>query len=267
MLYLRKVGGFFMEFEIKKKNGLKTIIAYLLIFEILSVLVALAVKFIYQSQNLDILEPENYNFASSLINLVVYLILFVAIMFLNHKELLTDVKEFGKEKNHIVLKVLAGYGIFYIINGSCSLLVSNIEYYGNFMHQVLHTGKEILTTAENQSAIEEIVHSNGFWMMALSAGIIGPICEEVVFRKAFFNICKTKEMGILLSSICFGLIHMTSSIGQFDTFSLILMTLPYVFSGFAFGLLYIKNDCNIMVPTIVHMLSNIISLFAIAFFM
>ena len=256
-----------MEFEIKKKNGLTTIIAYLLIFNILSAFIALAVRSIYRSLNLDILEPENFNTASSIVNLVIYVILFIAVMYINHKELLVDVREFGKDKSNLVLKVLAGYGIFYIINGSCSLLVSNIEYYGNIMHQVFHTGKEIITTAENQSTLEEIIHSDGFWMIALSAGIIGPICEEVVFRKAFFNICKTKEMGILLSSICFGLIHMTSSLGQYDTFSLILMTMPYIFSGFALGLLYIKNDCNIMVPTIVHMLSNIISIIGIAFLM
>ena len=101
--------------------------------------------------------------------------------------------------------------------------------------------------------------------MFLSAGILGPICEEVVFRKAFFNICKTKEMGILLSSLCFGLIHITSSIGQYNPLSLIIMTIPYVTSGIAFGIIYIKNDCNIVVPTIVHMISNIISMLGIIF--
>ena len=101
--------------------------------------------------------------------------------------------------------------------------------------------------------------------MFLSAGILGPICEELVFRRAFFNICKTKEMGLLLSSLCFGLIHITSSIGEYDLVSMILMTIPYVVSGVAFGIIYIKNDCDIVVPTIIHMLSNIVSMLGILF--
>mgnify|MGYP003307871285 CR=1 FL=1 len=122
---------------------------------------------------------------------------------------------------------------------------------------------EITSTADNQNIIEEILQGKGFIFMFLSAGILGPLCEELVFRKAFFSVCKTKEMGILLSSLCFGLIHITSSIGQYDWLSMILMTIPYVASGVAFGIIYIKNDCNIVVPTIVHMLSNIISMVGI----
>ena len=72
-------------------------------------------------------------------------------------------------------------------------------------------------------------------------------------------------MGLLLSSICFGLIHITSSFGYYNGLSLLLMTIPYVISGVAFGYIYIKNDCNIVVPTIVHMLSNIISMLGIIF--
>ena len=254
-----------MEFEIKKKNGLSTIIAYLVIFNLISIIVTLAVANIFKNFGMSLDIKDNYNTASSLINLLVYVILIIAVLFINYKELVWDFKEFISKKDNIILKVLAGYGIFYVINIFCSVLISNIEIYGNFMNNVLGNGKEIITTADNQTAIEEILSSNGMWMMFLSAGILGPICEEVVFRKAFFNVCKTKEMGILLSSLCFGLIHITSSIGMYDLYSTILMTMPYIFSGIAFGILYIKNDCNIMVPTIVHMLSNIVSMVGIIF--
>ena len=254
-----------MEFEIKKKNGLSTIIAYLVIFNLISIIVTLAVANIFNNFGMSLNIKDNYNTASSLINLLVYVILIIAVLFINYKELVGDFKEFISKKDNIILKVLAGYGIFYVINIFCSVLISNIEIYGNFMNNVLGNGKEIITTADNQTAIEEILSSNGMWMMFLSAGILGPICEEVVFRKAFFNVCKTKEMGILLSSLCFGLIHITSSIGMYDLYSTILMTMPYIFSGIAFGILYIKNDCNIMVPTIVHMLSNIVSMVGIIF--
>ena len=204
-----------MEFEIKKKNGLSTIIAYLVIFNLISIIVTLAVANIFKNFGMSLDIKDNYNTASSLINLLVYVILIIAVLFINYKELVGDFKEFISKKDNIILKVLAGYGIFYVINIFCSVLISNIEIYGNFMNNVLGNGKEIITTADNQTAIEEILSSNGMWMMFLSAGILGPICEEVVFRKAFFNVCKTKEMGILLSSLCFGLIHINYSIGMY----------------------------------------------------
>ncbi len=254
-----------MELEVKKQKGLTTIISYLVIFNIVSILISLIVVKVFEGMNLSITIKENYNTASSIINLVVYVILFIAVIIINHKELISDFKEYANKKDNIVLKVLAAYGIFYIINIFCSVLVSNIEYYGNFMNNVLGNHKEIVSTAQNQSDIEEMLQGNGFIFMFLSAGILGPICEEVVFRKAFFNVCKTKEMGILLSSLCFGLIHITSSIGVYDTYSMILMSMPYIFSGIALGLIYLKNDCNIVVPTIVHMLSNIISMVGILF--
>ena len=221
-----------MEFELKKKKGLQTIIAYLIIFNIISVFIAFLIRTCFRSLNLSLEDTNNYNTASAVVNFVVYIVLLVVIIFINHKELKLDFKEFIKSdtKGNLALKVLAGYGIFYVINVFCSTMVANIEAYGNLMNSILGNHKVIVTTAENQSVIEEIIQSDGFIFIALSAGILGPICEEVVFRKAFFNVCKTKEMGILLSSLCFGLIHMTSSVGYYDFYSIILMHISHILS-------------------------------------
>jgi membrane protease YdiL (CAAX protease family) len=253
-----------VDIEIKKKNGLYTIVTYLLVFNIVSLLISAIVVSVLKSFNMNIEIQENENLASSIVNLLVYIVLIIGIGYFNLREVKTDIKEFVKDKENIIIKIFAAYGIFLVINFFVSSLITNIEVYYNLTSDILGNNP-INTTAENQTAIEQILHSKGFWMMFLSAGILGPICEEVVFRKAFFNICETKEMGILLSSICFGLIHITSSIGQYDILSMILMTIPYITSGIAFGIIYIKNDCNIVVPTIVHMLSNIISMLGIIF--
>ena len=253
-----------MDFEIKKKNGLYTIVTYLIIFNIVSILIASAVATIFKSFNMSLEIAENANFAQALINFIVYVALIIGIGYFNFKDVKTDAIEFIKDKGNIIVKLLAAYGIFLVINLFINTLITNIEVYYNLTSDIL--GNEpLISTANNQSKIEEILLGKGFIFMFLSAGILGPICEEVVFRKAFFNICKTKEMGILLSSLCFGLIHITSSIGQYNPLSLIIMTIPYVTSGIAFGIIYIKNDCNIVVPTIVHMISNIISMLGILF--
>ena len=253
-----------MDFETKKKNGLYTIVTYLIVFNIVSLLISAIVLEILKSLNMNLMIKENENLASSILNLIVYIILIIGIGYFNWHEVKTDVKEFVKDKGNIIFKVLASYGIFLAINLFISSMITNIEFYYNLTSDILGN-TPINTTSNNQIIIEDILHSKAFWMMFLSAGILGPICEEVVFRKAFFNICKTKEMGILLSSLCFGLIHITSSINQYDPLSLILMAIPYITSGIAFGIIYIKNDCNITVSTIVHMLSNIISMLGIIF--
>lgn len=253
-----------LDFEIKKQKGIYTIVTYLIVFNIVSLLISAIVVSYFKSFDSGLSTIENTYLTSSLINFLVYVVLIIGVGYFNWLEVKTDIKEFVKDKGNIIVKVLAAYGIFLAINYFISSLITNIEFYHNLTSGILGN-KPINTTSDNQSAIEAILHSKGFWMMFLSAGILGPICEEVVFRKAFFNICKTKEMGILLSSLCFGLIHITSSIGMYDSLSLILMTIPYITSGVAFGIIYIKNDCNIVVPTIVHMLSNIISMLGIIF--
>ena len=256
-----------MNMECKKINAFKSIYAYFIVSFLVSAIVSFITEYIFVSSGLNLENEANALTASSVINLVVYLILFVILIYINKDELLGDVKGFFKNKPKlIIIKILAGYGIFYAINAFVTLLIQNIEYYQNAFNAFFHNDL-ITSTAENQTHIEAILNSDGVVFMLLSAGIIGPITEELVFRKAFFNSCKTKEMGILLSSLCFGLIHVVSSFGHYDLLSTMLMTIPYVVSGIAFGYIYIKNDCNIIVPTIVHMLSNIISLFAIAFFM
>ncbi len=253
-----------MDFEIKRKNGLYTIVAYLIIFNIISALISSVIITLLKTFDMNLEIAENTNLAQALINLVVYIILIIGVGYFNFQDVKTDAIEFIKDKENIIVKIIAAYGIFLVINLFVNSLITNIEAYYVLTCDIL--GNEPLsTTANNQNAIEEILRGKGFIFMFLSAGILGPICEEVVFRKAFFNICKTKEMGILLSSLCFGLIHITSSIGQYNLLSLAIMTIPYITSGIAFGIIYIKNDCNIVVPTIVHMLSNIISMFGIIF--
>lgn len=253
-----------MDFEIKRKNGLYSIIAYLIIFNLLAYFVYAIVDSVFKGLNIDLTIKENAYIATSIVNLLIYAILIVALLLISHKELLGEVKTFFKDKkDNIFFKIIAAYGIFYAINLFFNVVIQNIEINANLTNIILGNQTSITSTADNQNIIEKILHSNGFIFMFLSAGILGPICEELVFRKALFNVCKTKEMGILLSSLCFGLIHITSSLGQYDLLSMILMTIPYIASGIAFGIIYIKNDCNIVVPTIVHMLSNIISMVGI----
>ena len=246
-----------MDFEIKRKNGFLTICAYILVFYVIASIIITIIQEMFVSTGTGVI--------SSIYNLIVYILLFIAVVIINRKELLTDIKAFFKSKD-LALKIVGAIGIFYIINIFFNTLISNIEYYANIMNRILDKPTSITSTAENQSIIETILKGDGIIPMIIAAGVLGPICEELVFRKAFFNVCKTKEMGLLVSSLCFCLIHITSSIGMgYDALSIYLMCIPYLVSGVAFGLIYIKNDCNIVMPTIVHIVTNTISIIGILF--
>lgn len=246
-----------MDFEVKRRNGILTVGSYLLVFYIVATVIAKIL--------LDVFPTDDMNFLSAMHNLIVYLLLFAAVIAINYKEIILEIKSFSSQQK-LFLKILGAAGIFYAISLFANTLVSNIEIYANIANRILDKHSSITSTAENQTAIEGMLQGNSFLPMVLSACIIGPICEELVFRKAFFAIFKSKEVGIVVSSLCFGLIHITSSIGMgYDLLSMYLMTIPYVISGVAFGLVYIKNDCNIVMPTIVHMLSNTISVIGIMF--
>lgn len=249
----------------KRNKGIWTILAYLLIFNVLSSVIALIISLFMKAAGIDLKVPENYNNALSFINLMVYIALFIPLWMINKNDLKQEISVFKIKVDNKVLRVLAAYGIFYAINFFCNILVSNIEYYASFANNVLGRHELISSTADNQSSIEAILGGKGFIFMFLAAGILGPICEEIVFRKGFFSLFKSKELGLIVSSLCFAMIHITSSFGQYNFLSLTLMTMPYLFSGVAFGIIYIKNDCNLAVPTIVHMLSNIVSMIGILF--
>lgn len=247
-------------YEYDKKNKAFSIITtYLIIYFLGAVVVSLVFSLIVKNFNLSMSEND----LNSYINLAVYAILFGALIYICYKELFIDFKTLKEDKVSILYRIIASYGIFYAINLCISILTDNINTYANTVGTLLGQKNNLVLVSDNQSVIEEILSSKSAWAMIISAGILGPVCEELVFRKAIFDACKTKEMALLLSSALFGSIHIISSIGMYNGLSIILMTIPYIFSGVALGIIYIKNDCNIWVPTIVHILSNVISILGI----
>lgn len=244
-------------FELDKNNkGFAMISIYLLVFYVLSSLILMILK---------LTNINDESLLSSLHNLITYIILLVGLLFVTSKDLKEELGLVIKDKKTLIYNVFASYGVLYVINAVINALITNLTYYGNIVGRLLGQNFEIISTSTNQSELVELIRSPYGWMILLTAGFIGPICEELVFRKGIFSICKSKEGALLISSVAFAAIHIISAIGSFNAISLIVMTLPYLFSGVAFGYIYIKNDCNIWIPTIVHALSNIISILAILF--
>lgn len=97
----------------------------------------------------------------------------------------------------------------------------------------------------------EVIEVNKF-LLSISSGILGPILEELLFRKKLltellkFN---NKYVALLLSSFIFSFLHNG------------VVTMIYAFIlGIVFGLFYIKYK-NIKLTILMHMAANIIVIY------
>lgn len=113
--------------------------------------------------------------------------------------------------------------------------------------------------SDNQAAVDSLAKvgsplSNLLFM--ITVGIIGPMNEELLFREVIIGQLGTKLpkwILVIVSSVLFGLIHITS-LDQLP------QTLPYIWNGLMLSLLYVRNKDNVLLSSGAHMLNNIIGL-------
>ena len=102
-----------------------------------------------------------------------------------------------------------------------------------------------------EEAVQEIIKASGF-ITILTIGILAPIVEELVFRKAFKEAINNKYAFIIASGFVFGGLHVFLSLTSvWDLFYLI----PYCSLGIAFSSMYAKTD-NIYTSIIMHSFHN-----------
>ncbi len=260
--------------ENRYKTGL---ISYVIIFFIVNIFITLIIQSIFfsiqdingdifneitQSNNMLIYLGDNYLnteyfstiktilIMSSVGNFVIYLILFAVCIFVYKKDILFDLK-FLKNKYNPLCFIFITLFIF-IIYYSLTLLSGVLVQMINNLFKV--------DTSINQQTIVEILKVSPV-LMFISAGILGPIVEELIFRKSIFGLIKSKKKALIISTLAFALIHVISSIGAgYNVIQLIVLTLPYLTGGLIFGVIYIIVEKNIIIPCIIHILSNIIAM-------
>ena len=86
----------------------------------------------------------------------------------------------------------------------------------------------------------------------ISAVIIAPFLEELVFRKSFRDMFSNNLLFIILSGLTFGAFHV---IGSFETLFDLIYIIPYSIPGFVFAYTLSKSK-NIFVPIGLHFLHN-----------
>ena len=116
-------------------------------------------------------------------------------------------------------------------------------------------------TSGNENIVRAMIKINPS-IMLLYAGILAPINEELVFRKAIRDIMgdKYKVLFIIISGLIFGYLHVTNlDVNIYN----ILFIIPYGILGMALAYTYRETD-SIITPILIHMFHNIaVNLFVI----
>ena len=112
--------------------------------------------------------------------------------------------------------------------------------------------------ANNEQAVQNMINIAPL-LMIIDAGIIAPIIEEILFRKTFKNVIKSKLTFILIAGIFFGYLHVASA----TTLSQFIYIIPYSSLGISLAMMYAKTD-TVFTSICMHALHNtILTLFSI----
>ncbi len=214
---------------INMKQLLKGVLVFLLFY--FSSYIQLVPIFLF---NLDIKIGSTRVILSTFSNLILLFILFL----IYKKELK---QEWIKFKKNFLINI--DTGIKYWLIGLLIMMISNI-----IINFFLKAGQ-----AENEKAVQQMISSLP-WLMIISAGILAPIVEEIVFRKSFKNAFLNKWLFIILSGLIFGALHVITS---FNSITELLYIIPYGSLGIAFAAMYYKTD-TIYTSISMHMLHNLI---------
>ena len=188
----------------------------------------------------------------ALLNFIIYMALLPGILYLLKMDIEYDYKETKDKKGQFFVAIIIGY--LYIILGNI---------FAGFISDILSRLFNIAPgESVNQEVIVSALRSDGMILMLVSAIILGPIVEELIFRKSIFGLIKSDKMAIFVSTFVFGIIHL---VGEASIQAALVNGISYFVMGFVFGYIYIKNNRNIMVPIAVHILSNLISIVVILF--
>lgn len=201
-------------------------LAYLLLVNVLSVVAMLV---------LDSIDPAiltDYNVSMILSSVIQYVIGLPFLAFILRK-----IPANAPAKSQLGVKGFLKYAVVSMF----------FMYVGNYISQMIMVYMEALLGYVPENALNTMFDSTNIWLAALIVGIIGPIVEELMFRKLFIDRLTPygEIVAILFPSLMFGLFH--GNLYQF---------FYAFFLGVAFSYIYVKTG-KIIYSTALHMFINL----------
>lgn len=105
--------------------------------------------------------------------------------------------------------------------------------------------------SNNEKIIRDLFSQNPIYVF-ITAVILGPIIEELVFRQSIRNIISNNTLFIIISGIIFGSLHVITNI---TSPSELLYIIPYSLPGMILAYSFVKSK-NIFVPIGLHFINN-----------
>ena len=180
---------------------------------------------IYFSQFLwsDLLDKSKYKIPIS----IVFYTIMIALSIIFFKDLFRDnFKTFKNNFNTYLRNLLPVIGKYYLVYLGLALFA-------------VYLSKEI--SSANQTSIEQLP----IWYSLPLAIIYAPIVEETLFRGCLRRFIKNDTIFIIVSALCFGLLHTVFS--EETLYNTITMAIPYMAMGGFLAYLYTKTNnmlCN-----------------------
>ena len=233
----------FKVFNISFYKALIAILTYYFLFNIFARILLIIIY--------PLFDPTVEGFSSIInagYNMVIYVAISIPLVILYKNYLICDykrIKDTDKFAKFLIISVI----LMFVSN-----LVSSV------LQNLIVSG-----VSQNEQNIQEIYQNKfAYVIMFPQVVLLAPLVEELIFRKSFFNLFKNKYLSLIISTLVFGFMHVTS------TYSLLIKTysveksiyltfgyaIPYLVSGLFFGLIYIKSNRNIYTSITCHLINN-----------
>ena len=223
--------------NINFKNLGKSLLLLVLIFIILPILVSLVfAPFVH-------LNDQNNQKIVLLLNILVYLIGITIIFIIYRKSIIKEWHSYIKNFKKYIKIAFKNWGLGLLFMVIFNIIATSI------------VGSLASNEAQNREILNELPIISTITMV-----FMGPILEELLFRKNFKNAFNNKQLFLICTAFLFGLAHV---INYLDNSLLeILYILPYSSLGYFFAKAYYETDC-IFTSITCHMLHNGLSIFLI----
>ncbi len=135
------------------------------------------------------------------------------------------------------------------------IICQGLSYAGNLIGTALNSGISTALGKEIENTVDTLIKDSNIIILLLVVGIIGPVMEELIFRKFIIDRIRPygEVLAVLFSGITFGMFH--GNFYQFFYATAIGIVLAFV---------YIRTK-NILFPALLHCAFNTVSVLGQAF--
>lgn len=183
--------------------------------------------------------------SDALLNCLLFVINFIVILFVFRRFLIRSARQAAAAPFQFLRFAAIGLALYYI----------GIYLIGLFIGLVYPQFSNV-----NDSNIQSMAREH-YGLILVGTVLLVPVTEEALFRGLIFRTLQQKSrlLAYILSTLSFGLVHVTGYIGTASGTVLLLCLLQYVPAGLCFAWAYEKAD-TVWAPILMHMAINQISM-------